>query len=233
MGPAVVKRPATESGVYRRTRSRYPSRMPDSDRPRWRPNWRRAAVELVVIFVGVTSAFFVESYREHLAAEEDLRQASIGILNELRSFETRGGAYVAAFNDPLERWREADAAGRRTVPEFYRIPGSPTPPTAAWDAAVASGVASQFEPDLRFELGYFYSEFLGIHDNYLRHLDFVEREVLPRIEAGPDAFYDASGRFDPAVRVRMALLEEYVADLARFSRMAGELADEVEATLND
>ena len=226
-------RPAMESGVYRRTRSRYRSRMSDSERPRWRPNWRRAAVELVVIFVGVTSAFFVESYREHLAAEEDLRQASVGILSELRSFELRGGEYVAAFTGPLERWREADAAGRRTVPEFYRIPGAPTPPTAAWDATVASGVASQFEPDFRWRLGYFYSEFRGIHDNYLRHLDFVEREVLPRSEGGPDAFYDASGRFDPAVRVHMALIEEFTADLARLSRMAGELADELEATLVD
>lgn len=229
----MAERPEQESGVYRGTRPRYSSRMPDSDRSRWRPNWRRAAVELVVIFVGVTSAFFVESYREHLAAEEDLRQASAGILEELRSFEKRGGEYVHAFNGPLERWREADAAGRRTVPEFYRIQGAPTPPTAAWDATVASGVASQFEPDFRFRLGYFYHEFRGIHENYLRHLDFVEREVLPRIEAGPDAFYDASGRFDPAVRVRMALIEEYTADLERLSRMAGELADELEAMLND
>jgi hypothetical protein len=207
--------------------------MSDPDRPRWRPNWRRAAVELVVIFVGVTAAFFVESYREHLAAEEDLQQASAGILSELRSFETRGGEYVAAFTAPIERWREDDAAGRRTVLEFYRIPGAPRPPTAAWDAAVASGVASQFEPEFRFDLGYFYSEFRGIHDNYLRHLDFLEREVLPRVEAGPDAFYDASGRFDPAVRVRMALIEEFTADLARLSRMAGDLADELEAMLAD
>lgn len=207
--------------------------MPDSDRPRWRPNWRRAAVELVVIFVGVTSAFFVESYREHLVAEENLRQASTGILSELRSFEKRGGEYATAFTEPLERWREANAAGRRAVPEFYRIPGAPTPPTAAWNAAVASGVASQFEPEFRFELGYFYSEFVGIHDNYLRHLDFIEREVLPRVEAGPDAFYDASGRFDPAVRVRMELVEEFAADLERLSLVAGELADELEAMLND
>jgi hypothetical protein len=207
--------------------------MPNSDRPRWRPNWRRAAVELAVIFVGVTAAFFVESFREHLAAEEDLRQASAGILSELRNFELRGGEYVVAFTGPLERWREADAAGRRTVPEFYRIPGAPTPPTAAWDAAVASGVASQFEPDFRFRLGYFYSEFRGIHENYLRYLHFVEREVLPRAELGPDAFYDASGRFDPAVQVHIVLIEEFTADLDRLSRMAGELADELEATLND
>lgn len=204
-----------------------------TDHPRWRPNWSRAAVELVVIFVGVTAAFFVESYREHLAAEDDLRQASAGILSELRSFETRGGGYVEAFTAPIERWREAEAAGRRAVPEFYRIPGAPRPPTAAWDATVASGVASQFEPDFRFRLGYFYSEFRGIHENYLRHLDFVEREVLPRVDVGTDAFYDASGRFDPAVRVRMALIEEFIADLGRLSLMAGELADELEAMWTD
>ena len=36
------------------------------------------------------AAFFVESYREHLAAEEDLRQASAGIIAELRNYERRG-----------------------------------------------------------------------------------------------------------------------------------------------
>ena len=130
------------------------------------PRFGRLAAELVVIFVGVTAAFFVENYRERLAAEEDL-----------------------------------------------------------------SGVASQYEPDLRFRLGYFYDEMVGIHTNYQRHLAFIESEVLPRAEIGPAAFYDDAGRFDPAVRARLDLLDEFAADLRRWSTMAGELADELEATM--
>lgn len=202
-------------------------------RPRWRPNFGRLALELLVIFIGVTSAFFVESYRARLAAEEDLRQASAGILAELRSYQTRSAYYVSSFRAALAPWYQAEREDRREVPEFYRIPGAPSPPMAAWESAVASGVASQFDPDFRYRLGYFYHEFEGIHVNYQRHLDFVEREVLPRAEIGTDAFYDAAGRFDPAVRVRMRLIEEYVDDMERLSRVAGELAAELEARLRE
>lgn len=197
---------------------------------RFRVDWKRAGVELTVIFVGVTAAFFVESYREHLAAEEDLRQASAGIVAELRHYETRGGQFVETFRASIDRWREAESSGTRAIPEFYRIPGGPSPPRAAWDAAVGSGVANQFDPDIQIRLGYLYHEFGGIHVNYQRHLDFIEREVLPRAEVGVDQFYDESGRFDPAVRVRMGLIEEFVDDLERLSLMAGDLANELEGT---
>ena len=46
----------------------------------------------------------------------------------------------------------------------------------AWNSAVASGVARMLEPNLRRDLGYFYSEFVGIHDNYDRYNQFTERE---------------------------------------------------------
>jgi len=195
----------------------------------WQPHWGRIVAELVVVFVGVTAAFFVESYREQLDADRALRQTSAGILAELRTYEVKGLAYADSMNAHLDAWQVEDRAGRRAVPIFFRLPGAPGPPTAAWSTAVASGVASGFEPDFRYRLGYFYHEFSGIQVNYLRHLEFIEKEVLPRAELGPEAFYDASGRFDPAVRARMKLLREYVADLDRLSRMAGDLADELTA----
>lgn len=191
----------------------------------------RLAAELIIIFVGVTAAFFVENYREEMAAEEDLRQASEGIVEELRHYATRGLVHADSFTASIEAWRAADRAGRRAVPHLYRMPGSPSPPPAAWDATVASGVASQFAPDLRFRLGYFYDEMDGIHVNYGRQLAFIESEVMPRAEIGPGAFYDATGRFDPAVRVRIDLLDEFADDLRRLSTMAGELADELEAAM--
>ena len=41
-----------------------------------------------------------------------------------------------------------------------------------------------FDPKLRMDLGYYYSEFVGIHDNYERYNQFTEREILPRLAAG-------------------------------------------------
>jgi hypothetical protein len=88
-------------------------------------------------------------------------------------------------------------------------------------------VANLFEPGLRLELGYFYTEFVGIHDNYARYLEFSEREILPRVELGRDAFYDANGRLHPEIRTHMALLAEFSEDLRRMSVLASELREKL------
>lgn len=189
----------------------------------------RIAAEFIVIFVGVTAAFFVEGYREHLDRQEDLRNATAGISTELARYQTRGMEHVDSIVRSLERWEAVDRAGTPMVPAFYRIPGAPRPPTAAWDAAVSSGVASLIDPDLRIELGYFYSEFVGIHEKYSRYAEFVDEEILPRAEIGPEAFYDPSGALEPQFRVHMALLGEFAEDLRALTEVAAELRGRLEA----
>jgi hypothetical protein len=194
-------------------------------------NWRQLLVELVVVFVGVTAAFLVENIREERAEMTELRQASVGMVAELRNYRERGVAYAKAFRDPITAWRISDQQGEQAIPKLFRIPGAPVPPSAAWDGAVASGVANRISPEFRYRLGYFYSEFKGIAENNLRHQIFIENEVLPRAELGVQTFYDEDGRFNPAIRVRLALIEEFADDLERLSLTAGELADELETTL--
>ena len=183
----------------------------------------RVVAEFLAIFVGVTAAFFVEGYRENLQQKEDLQNAAAGIITELGRYEVRGMEHVDAIVESLERWRVADERGEQTVPAFYRIPGAPLPPTAAWDAAVSSGVASLIPPDLRIELGYFYSEFIGIHQKYSRYAEFADAEILPRAEVGPGAFYDGSGDLAPRFRVHMDLLGEFAEDLETLTRAAADL----------
>lgn len=117
----------------------------------------RIVAEFLAIFVGVTAAFFVEGYRENLQQQEDLENATAGIITELGRYRTRGMEHVDAIVESIEQWRAADERGETTIPAFYWIPGAPLPPSAAWDAAVSSGVASLIPPDLRIELGLFYS----------------------------------------------------------------------------
>mgnify|MGYP000110661340 CR=1 FL=1 len=123
----------------------------------------------------------------------------------------------------------AEQAGQRAIPGYFIIPGAPRPPTAAWDSAVSSGVASLYAPDLRLELSYFYTELVGIHDNYVRRLEFTEREILPRAEVGPDAFYDSTGRLRPEFAVEMRLLADFGHDLRHFGTLAGSLRSRLEA----
>jgi hypothetical protein len=85
------------------------------------------------------------------------------------------------------------------------------------------------EPKLRRDLGYFYNEFVGIHDNYDRYNQFTEREVLPKALSGPDAFYGPNGRLLPAFRVHMDLQKEFAQDLRRLGTMAHDLRGKLEA----
>jgi len=184
------------------------------------------------VFIGVTAAFLVENIREERAEMSELRQASVGMITELRRYQERGLDYAKAFRDPITAWRISDRQGNKAIPDLFRIPGAPIPPSAAWDGAVSSGVANRFSPAFRYRLGYFYSEFKGIAENNLRHQIFIENEVLPRVESGVQAFYGEDGKFNPAIRARLALIEEFADDLERLSVTAGELADELETTLN-
>jgi len=107
-------------------------------------------------------------------------RAVAGIIAELTETEGKTRMFSDAILANIARWEDADRAGKRAVPGYNRIPGAPHPPSAAWNSAVASGVARMLEPKLRTDLGYFYSEFVGIHDNYDRYNQFTEREVLPK-----------------------------------------------------
>ncbi|MFC1660114.1 hypothetical protein ACFL3S_01435 [Gemmatimonadota bacterium] len=189
----------------------------------------RIAAEFLVIFVGVTAAFFIESYREDREQREDLLNATAGIVTELTRYETRGLEHVDSIVESIDRWKTSDRAGEQTVPAFYRIPGAPLPPTAAWDAAVSSGVASLIAPDLRIELGYFYTEFVGIHQKYSRYAEFVDEEILPRAEIGPAAFYDSTGALAPPFKVHMDLLAEFAEDLRELTGVADDLGRRLEA----
>jgi hypothetical protein len=202
--------------------------MPINETTRWRTRLGRWAGELVVVFVGVSAAFVVDNYRENRNQAAEFHQALSGVTVELDRHSTRAREFADNFSARIKEWEEADRAGKRAVPGYYRIPGATHPPIAAWNTMVSSGLARLIEPKLRTELGYFYSEFTGIHDNYDRYNQFTEREVLPRLAAGPDAFYGPDGRVLPMFRVHMDLQQEFADDLRNLSTKAHELRARLE-----
>ena len=177
----------------------------------------------------MTAAFFVEGYRADLEQSEQLQQVTDGLLTELRQHEVRSKMHADSILFRVAGWEAADSEGRQAIPAYYIIPGSPFPPTPAWDAAISSGVASLYEPSLRLDLGYFFSEFVGIHTNYVRRLTFIEREVLPRARVGPQTFYDASGALLPEFGTEMELLADFAAELMASSEWASRLIARLEA----
>ena len=195
----------------------------------WRSRVGWLAGQLFVIFLGVSAAFLVENYRQRENDKAEMMQAVAGIIKELEEYEIKSVKFADGFDSAIEKWKTADRQGERAVPGYFRIPGSSHPPTAAWTATVNSGLARMFDPDLRRELGYYYSEFVGIHDNYDRYNQFTEREVLPRLIQGSDAFYGADGKLLPMFRVHMNLQTQFAADLRRLAQMAHDLRLRLEA----
>jgi hypothetical protein len=197
-------------------------------RRKWRTYLGRLAGELIVVFAGVSAAFVVENYRDSRNQAAEFRQALSGVTAELNRHENRGREIAELISARIKEWEDADRAGKRAVPGSYRIPGATHPPIAAWNTMVSSGLARLIEPKLRTELGYFYSEFVGIHDNYDRYNEFTEREVLPRLAAGPDAFYGPDGRILPLFQVHMDLQQEFASDLRNLSAKAHDLRTRLE-----
>src|SRR4029450_1845073 len=195
----------------------------------WQQRLGRLTGELLVVFAGVSAAFVVENYRDNRKQISEMHQTVAGIIAELVSTETKALTYSDAILADIGRWENADRTGKRAVQGYYRIPGASHPPSAAWNSAVASGIARMLEPSLRWDLGYFDSEFVGIHDNYDRYNQFTEREVLSKALSGPDAFYGPEGRLLPAFRVHMDLQKEFAEDLRRLSSMARDLRVRLEA----
>src|ERR1041385_8401046 len=189
-----------------------------SDRQNWRSHLGWLAGQLIVIFLGVMAAFIVENYRERINQHEELQEAISGLITEMENFEHGSADYSNRFDSAIEKWKAADRQGQRAVPGYFRIPGAPHPPSAAWTTTVNSGIARMFDPKLRLKLGYFYAEFLGIHDNYERYNQYTEREILPRLPAGPDAFSGEEDKFLRMFRVHMDLETEFAADLRRLGK---------------
>lgn len=196
-------------------------------------SWRRhlgwLIGQLIVVFAGVSAAFVVENYRDSKNQQAEFHQALSGLIAELKRYETRGLEFADGIDAKISAWEQADHSGTRAIPGYYRIPGATHPPSAAWTTMTSSGLARLIEPGLRTELGLFYSEVVGIHDNYDRYNRFTEGEVLPRIALGPDAFYRADGHIQPAFRVHMDLQREFAADLRKLSNQAHDLRLKLEA----
>jgi hypothetical protein len=64
--------------------------------------------------------------------------------------------------------------------------------------------------------------------NWIRRLEFAAREILPRAEVGPDAFYDGAGHLRPEFTVEMRLFGDFSQDLRRLGLMAGSLRARLE-----
>ena len=187
----------------------------------------RIALELAVVFIGVTAAFAMENWRSN-AAEERYRGQMIAALSQ--SIES-----LAAHNHDIQQMIERDVAafdaaiarGERPAPPVYREQGAERPPRA-FEGIVATGVARSLSPDLYFRLVEYFNRVDSWGDRYARYTVFTEQNVLPNMN-GDDtsAFYTASGQLRSEYREYVNRLR----DLGELSELLAENAESVRAEL--
>ena len=186
-----------------------------------RSGWRRHhellgkfVFELVIVFIGVMSAFALQNWRER-AADAQYHAAMINALRStLDDVIRHDSGFDAEVLPQLTSFDAGIAAGGEPPLPIYRERLSERPPTRAWDGLVASGAARALDPKLFFDLALFYTRLDSFGERYVRYNDFTEQRVFA---VGHDAaaFYDpASKRLKP----EFAAYVDRLRDLQQFNQ---------------
>lgn len=183
--------------------------------------------ELVIIFVGVTAAFAVESMRQR-SADADYRDQMIGALIPTLDNLLRHDALMRReINGKLRAFEAARARGERPPIPVYREHGSERPPTRAWDGIVANGAARSLDPALYFDLALLYSRQESFGERYLRYNDFTERRVFTLRPGQADA-YDGDGGLKPEFAAHIDRMRDLLMAAEQFDDQAIDLRNRLQ-----
>jgi hypothetical protein len=185
------------------------------------PLLSKIALELFIVFIGVSDAFAVENYRD-ARAQDDRRQAVYRALDrELKQMaETHGPMLQRQMTEQLAAWDMAIARGEKPLPPAFRILDAERPPTGVWDAAVATGTIELIEPELMFELARFYTRAETVGDLYQRYSAAAQTHVWPHLNEGPAAFWEPDGDLRFEIKVHVQRLRDFRTWQGRQNRRA-------------
>lgn len=206
---------------------------PSTDRPaRKRPHHLlpsrellgKVALELFIVFVGVSAAFGVDNYRAS-RAESTKRHAVYQALDrELSQMaETRGPFFQTEMTRQLNAWDQAVARGQKPVPPTFHLTGAERPPTGVWDAAVATGSIELIDPELFYELARFYNRADSAGIIYQRYSEGAQTFIWPYLGEGSKAFWGANGKPTSEVLASVQRLRDFRERQGELGREAQQL----------
>lgn len=188
----------------------------------------RIAIELVVVFIGVTAAFALENWRSNAEEDRYRRQMIAALSQSIDGLATHNLEIQALIQTRTSDFEAALARGERPAPPIYREQGAERPPRV-WDGIVATGVARSLPPDLYFRLVEYFNRVDAFGERYMRYVAFTEERVLPNLN-GDDtsAFYTAKGELRGEYREYVNRLR----DLGDLSKLMTENAASVQNELD-
>jgi len=194
----------------------------------------KIALELFVVFVGVTAAFALDDYRS--AREQDERRKAVyaALDRELRQMaETHGPAFQREMNRQLVEWDQAIARGEKPLPPAFKLPGAERPSTGVWDAAVATGSIELVDPALFYELARFYNRANSAGVLYQRYSAAAQTDVWPVLGEGPQAFWNRDGKLRPGIKAHVQRLRDFRERQAELGSEARQLRTKLKAAADD
>lgn len=182
----------------------------------------KVALELFVVFVGVSAAFAVDDYRDFRSENARREAVYLALDRELTQMaETHGPRFQAEMTKQLNAWDQAVSRGQMPFPPTFRLPSAERPPTGVWDAAVATGSIELIDPELFYELARFYNRADSAGNLYQRYSTDAQTYIWPYLGRGPGAFWGPNGEPRPEVLV-------FVQRLRDFRQRQGELGREAQ-----
>lgn len=182
-------------------------RLSDALRKR---DWFGIGFELFVVVIGVMLGMAASRWAADREERRYHEQMVTALDATLKVYVEAGGAIHRKIAGLLADYDRRLARGERPPPPYWRLDQLERPPTLAWDAMVATGIAKSIEPELVFQIARFFSRGDGLGDRYQRYNAFTETEILPYADR-PAHFYGDGGRLRPEYANHVSRLREILA----------------------
>jgi hypothetical protein len=191
----------------------------------------KIALELFIVFLGVSAAFAVDDYRDDRAQNERRQAVYRALDRELAQMaETHGPKFQAEMTRELAAWDQALARDLKPLPPTFRLPGAERPPTGVWDAAVATGSIELIDPELFYELARFYNRADSAGILYQRYSEGAQTYVWPYLGEVPTPFWESDGKPKPEILVSIQRLRDFRQRQGELGREARQLRAKLRRT---
>lgn len=173
-------------------------------------DWFGIGFELFVVVLGVVLGLEASRWSAE-SQERAYRQQMLAALDSTLLVYTQAGEEIHdELAGKLTAFQRSRAAGQHIAPPYWRLDRLERPPTLAWDAMVATGIARSLKAEDVFQIARFFSTGDALGDRYQRYNAFVESELLPFLD-DPHHFYSDDGRLRPTYRANLDRLRELLA----------------------
>lgn len=192
-------------------------------------DWFTVFIETLIVVLGVFLGLQVNNWNEARAAKARKAEIIAALITDLQdSMLVHEKDQFQTIDRGLIAWDTAHAAGEHPVPFYFRIEGSDTAPDT-WAVLQQMDIAGLIDPQMIFDLNFYYSELEGVGRKYVRYVIFVENEILPYEAGDPMYFYTPDGTaLKPEFEANMQRLREFKGEIHRLTAWAGCLKDRLE-----